>query len=164
MFDEDLEKATFAGGKFWGVQYYFDQLPGVIESRVGYTGGKTENPTAQTVASQSTGHVEAIELHFDTNLISYETLLKHFFRIHDPTQDNGQAKNIGNQFKSVIFYHDDQQKEAAENTLKSVASKLKKPVTTKIIKASDFYPAEEKDQKYSMKTGQGVDHIPSEGM
>lgn len=162
--DSDLKKATFSAGKFWGVQFYFDQIPGVIRSRVGYTGGTTENPTKEQVEAGSTGHTEAVELEYDTDLVSYNTLLEHFFRIHDPTLQTGSGKMIGNQFKSVIYVHDDMQKNSAEEMLKNITAKYKALLTTQIKEASAFYEASPEDQKYTQNTGEGMEHVPHESL
>lgn len=160
--DEDLQKATFSAGKFWGVQFYFDQVPGVIKSQVGYTGGTVENPSAELVATGTTGHTEAVELLFDTSLINYDTLLKHFFRLHNPTSSKGQDDNIGDQFRSVIYYHSEDQRILADITTKQLQEHYKKPIVTQLLPAGVFYPASEEDQKYTQTTGKGMHHVPYE--
>ncbi len=162
QWDDDLQKATFSAGKFWGVQFYFDQVTGVIKTRVGYTGGKVENPTEEMVASGTTGHTEAVEIQFDTSLVNYDTLLKHFFRIHDPTQVGGQGKDEGDQFRSVIYYHNDDQKMLAEIVMNYTMQQFKKPLTTKLLPAGAFYEAGEDNQKYTQTTGKGMHHVPYE--
>jgi len=157
---DNLQKATFAAGCFWGVQYYFDQIPGVIETKVGYIGGHLENPSYEDVCYKNTGHAEAVELGFDTGLVSYETLLKHFFRLHDPTQMNRQGPDIGEQYRSVIFYHDDQQKESAERIKNEAQKDWERPIVSQIVPAGVFYEAEDYHQKYAEKTGRGMCHIP----
>jgi methionine-S-sulfoxide reductase len=159
---EGLNKATLAGGCFWGVQYYFDQIPGVIKSRVGYTGGHKENPTYEEVCAHTTGHAEAVEIEFDSDLAAYDTLLRHFFRLHDPTQLNRQGPDIGDNYRSAIFYHDEEQKKVAEEVIKDVQPNFKKPIVTQILPASKFYEAEDYHQKYTEKTGQGMCHVPYE--
>lgn len=154
-----MEKALFAAGCFWGVQYYFDQEPGVIDSTVGYTGGRTENPTYETVCYQDTGHAEAVLLEFDASRVSYETLLRHFFRMHDPTQLNRQGPDVGDQYRSAIFYFDDDQKSIAQNVLSETQKQIGEPVVTELAKASRFYPAEDYHQKYVEKTGRGMCHV-----
>lgn len=158
----DLDKATLAAGCFWGVQYYFDQIPGVIRSRVGYIGGTTENPTYEQVCTHTTGHAEAVELEYAPDLINFDTILKHFFRLHDPTQLNRQGPDIGDQYRSAIFYHNDEQKIIAEITIKNQATNFKDPIVTKLEPASTFYPAEDYHQKYTERTGLGMCHIPYE--
>lgn len=160
--DMGLAKATFAAGCFWGVQFYFDQVPGVIESSVGYCGGSVANPTYEQVCTGQTGHAEAIELQYDPDLVTYETLLKHFFRLHDPTTLNRQGPDTGSQYRSAIFYHSDDQKILAEITIKNLASKFKSPIVTGIEPAKEFYLAEEYHQKYTQNTGKGICHIPYE--
>ena len=155
-----MNKATFAAGCFWGVQFYFDQVPGVTKSVVGYTGGHTENPTYEDVCTHTTGHAEATELEFDPEVVSYETLVMHFFRMHDPTQLNRQGPDVGDSYRSAIFYHDDEQKEIAEKVLRSTQKDFEEPVVTEITKAGPFYLAEDYHQKYSEKTGMGACHIP----
>jgi peptide-methionine (S)-S-oxide reductase len=156
----DLEKATFAAGCFWGVQYYFDQVPGVINTKVGYTGGQIENPTYEDVCYSSTGHAEALEIEFNPEIISYQKLVTHFFRMHDPTQLNRQGPDIGDQYRSAIFYHDDKQKEIAEKVRDQTQTTVDKPIVSQIVPATKFYDAEEYHQKYSEKTGIGMCHIP----
>ena len=158
----DLDKATLAAGCFWGVQYYFDQIPGVIRSRVGYIGGKTENPTYEQVCTHTTGHAEAVELEYATDLINFDTILKHFFRLHDPTQLDRQGPDVGDQYRSAIFYHSEEQKIIAEITLKAQALNYKNPIVTKIEPATTFYPAEDYHQKYTERTGLGMCHVPYE--
>ena len=157
---DDLQKATFAAGCFWGVQYYFDQIPGVIKTRVGYIGGQTEEPTYEEVCNNDTGHAEAVELEFDTELVTYETLLKHFFRMHDPTQMNRQGPDIGDQYRSAVFYHNDQQKELADHAKMDAQKNWKHQIVSQIIPATTFYAAEDYHQQYAEKTGRGMCHIP----
>ena len=158
--DMGLQNATFAAGCFWGVQFYFDQVPGVIESKAGYTGGNVANPTYEQVCTDRTGHAEAVELSYDPDLVSYETLLKHFFRLHNPTQANGQGPDIGSQYRSAIFYHTEDQKILAEILIKNLSANYEKPITTKLEPASDFYLAEDYHQKYTQTTGRGICHVP----
>ncbi len=155
-----MEKAVFAAGCFWGVQYYFDQVPGIIKSTVGYTGGHTENPNYEAVCTHTTGHTEAVLLEFDPKKVSYRTLVKHFFRMHDPTQLNRQGPDIGDQYRSAIFYENKEQKVIAEHMRDESRSEFKKPIATKIVPSTTFYPAEDYHQKYTEKTGQGMCHIP----
>jgi methionine-S-sulfoxide reductase len=160
--DMGLVKATFGAGCFWGVQFYVDQIPGVIESYAGYMGGNTTNPTHEQVYNEKTGHVEVVQVLFDPELVSYETLLKYFFRLHDPTEVDQQGPNIGSQYRSVIFYHNDDQKILAEIVTKDVAGHFKKPIATKIEPAQEFYMAEDYHQKYTQNTGRGMCHVPYE--
>ncbi len=153
------QKAIFAAGCFWGVQYYFDQVPGVIKTTVGYIGGKTDQPTYEQVCGHTTGHAEAVEIEFDPDKVSYQTLLKHFFRLHDPTQVNRQGPDIGDQYRSVIFYTSDDQNKIAQAQKDEIQKTLDKPIATEITRAEKFWPAEEYHQKFTERTGQGVCHV-----
>ena len=156
--EHSTHKATFAAGCFWGPEEAFRILPGVIETRVGYTGGHIPNPSYEHVCTGTTGHAEAVEIIFDPTHISYEDLLQKFWTIHDPTQMNRQGPDIGNQYRSAIFYHTDEQKEIAEQS-KDEHIANGKAVVTEITPASEFFPAEEYHQKYIMKGGNAVCHI-----
>lgn len=155
-----MEKALFAAGCFWGVQFYFDQEPGVVASTVGYTGGHVENPTYEDVCYKNTGHAEALLIEFDPSKITYEDMLRHFFRMHDPTQMNRQGPDVGEQYRSAIFFFNDEQKAMAEKVKAELASEFEEPIVTEITAATVFYPAEEYHQKYTEKTGMGACHIP----
>ena len=155
-----MSKAIFAAGCFWGVQAYFDQIPGAISTKVGYIGGSTPNPTYEAVCSRNTGHAEAIEITFDPKKTDFNTLVRHFFRMHDPTQLNQQGPDVGDQYRSAIFYFDGQQKAVAENTVAELSSQFQQPIVTEISPAQTFYEAEEYHQKYTEKTGMGMCHIP----
>ena len=157
-----MEKALFAAGCFWGVQYYFDQVPGVIKTEVGYTGGHTENPTYEQVCTRSTGHAEAVLIEFDPKKVSYETLCKQFFRMHDPTQLNRQGPDVGDNYRSAIFYFDDDQRQIAEAVKYESEPHFDKEIVTQIAPATKFYPAEAYHQKYTERTGLGMCHIPYE--
>jgi peptide methionine sulfoxide reductase msrA/msrB len=154
---ERYRKATFAGGCFWGVEEIVRALDGVIDTEVGYTGGVTENPVYHDLHDGSTGHAEAVQVTFDPEKISYETLLETFFRLHDPTTLNRQGNDVGTQYRSVIFAHDDEQKKVAEAVKKKVdeSGKWKKPVVTEIVAAGPFYRAEEYHQDYLQKNPGG---------
>ncbi|MBI2592411.1 peptide-methionine (S)-S-oxide reductase MsrA [Candidatus Saccharibacteria bacterium] len=152
--------ATFAAGCFWGVQYYFDQVPGVIATEVGYTGGTTENPSYEQVCAHGTGRAEAVKVSFDQQKVSYETLLKHFFRMHDPTQLNRQGPDIGDQYRSAIFYADDGQKASAQKIIDELnEAKFKSKIVTTLKPVGKWWPAEDYHQKYTEKTGRGACHI-----
>ncbi|MBN2343529.1 MAG: bifunctional methionine sulfoxide reductase B/A protein [Deltaproteobacteria bacterium] len=147
------ETAIFAGGCFWGVQYHLDKAKGVLSTTVGYIGGKTKQPSYEDVSHHNTGHVEAVKVVFDNRKTSFEKLAKLFFEIHDPTQVNRQGPDVGEQYKSVIFYTSDKQKEVAEKLIK----KLKKKgfsVATELIPASTFWKAESYHQNYYEKKNQ----------
>jgi methionine-S-sulfoxide reductase len=157
-----MQQALFAAGCFWGVQYYFDQIPGVTKTIVGYTGGHTKHPTYEQVCTHTTGHAEAVLITFDPRQVSYGTLLKQFFRMHDPTQLNRQGPDVGDSYRSAIFYFDEQQKTAAKEACKRAQSQYKKPIVTQIVSAGPFYEAEGYHQKYAERTGQGMCHVPYE--
>ena len=142
--------ATLSGGCFWGVQELIRKLPGVISSQVGYTGGSTANPGYQQVHAGETGHAEAVEIVFDPKVISYESILRYFFRLHDPTSLNRQGNDLGTQYRSAIFYHDDEQRRTAERVKAEVDRSGKWPgkVVTQIVPAGAFYRAEEYHQDY----------------
>ncbi|MEI6206705.1 MAG: peptide-methionine (S)-S-oxide reductase MsrA [Desulfuromonadales bacterium] len=152
-----LEKATFAAGCFWGVEDAFTSLPGVIATRVGYTGGRTENPTYQDVCSHGTGHAEAVEVTFDSQQISYEKLLSVFWECHDPTQRNRQGPDIGDQYRSAIFFHSADQQRIAEDSLGKLnnSGRLRRKIVTETVPAPIFWEAEAYHQKYHAKNGGG---------
>ena len=139
--NKHLETAIFAGGCFWGVQYFFEKAKGVVDTKVGYIGGHVNNPTYEEVCTHTTGHYEAVKVTYDTRLTNYEAMAKLFFDIHDPTQTNGQGPDLGQQYMSVIFYENDTQKQIAEKLIKILESKGYK-VVTQLKKATTFWPAE----------------------
>lgn len=153
------ETATFAGGCFWGLEHYFQQLPGVVQVRSGYTGGSLPNPSYEQVCTGKTGHAEAIEILFDPKQISYATLLKHFWRIHDPYSLNRQGNDIGTQYRSAVFYHSPEQKKTLEDSLSQLSKKTKKKIVTQIASATTFYAAEDYHQNYLVKNPGGYCHI-----
>ncbi len=146
------QKAIFALGCFWGAQYFFQKTNGVLHTKTGYIGGSMNNPSYENVCSHLTGHAEAIEVVFDSNIVSYEELVKLFFEIHDPSQLDRQGPDIGEQYRSEIFYFDEKQKETAENLIVLLKNKGLS-VETKISKAGKFWKAEEYHQKYYEKNG-----------
>jgi peptide-methionine (S)-S-oxide reductase len=156
-----MEKATFAAGCFWGVEATFRQMPGVTSTRVGYTGGKTENPTYKEVCTDRTGHAEAVEVEFDPAKITYAQLLKVFFENHDPTQVNRQGPDWGSQYRTAIFFHSPEQKAQAEQFKQELekAHAYSKPIATQIVPAVTFYPAEDYHQQYLEKRGLASCHI-----
>jgi len=151
------ETATLAGGCFWGVEELIRQLPGVIDTTVGYTGGTLAAPRYEDVKTGRTGHAESIEIEFDPARISYEEILRFFFRLHDPTTPNRQGNDIGTQYRSAIFVHDDKQREVAERVKKEVeaSGKWTRPIATEIVAATDFWPAEDYHQDYLQKYPNG---------
>lgn len=146
------EKAIFAGGCFWGVEYHFKRLKGVLSTRVGYTGGTTEHPSYKQVCSGKTGHAEALEVEFDPKLVSYEELAKLFFEIHDPTQFERQGPDVGTQYRSAVFYVNDEQRRITESLIRQLEEKGYR-VVTEVRKATEFWPAEDYHQDYYEKTG-----------
>ena len=150
--DKQFQKAVFAGGCFWGVEYFLQQAKGVIKATSGYTGGQTENPTYKEVCTGRTGHLEAVEVLFDPEATIYEELLKLFFEIHDPTQTDGPGPDLGEQYHSAVFYFDDAQKATAEKLIGQLKSKGYNAATV-LRPATKFYPAEGYHQDYYFKSG-----------
>ena len=153
MVNKKMEKATFAAGCFWGVEEAFSKIKGVKETTVGYMGGDYENPSYEDVCSNKTGHAEVVEIKYEPEEITYEELLEKFWEIHDPTQKNRQGPDVGTQYRSVIFYHNNEQKNKAEKSKKNLekSNKYNKPIETEITDAKKFYKAEEYHQKYIKK-------------
>ena len=158
---QKTEIATFAAGCFWGVEYKFNQVKGVVTTAVGYTGGHFKNPSYEDVCSDETGHAEAVQVEYDPKQVTYEQLLDIFWSLHDPTQLNRQGPDIGSQYRSAIFYCNEEQKRAAIKSKEKLekSGKRKKPVVTEIVPASTFYRAEEYHQKYWLKNKNYVCHI-----
>jgi peptide-methionine (S)-S-oxide reductase len=148
-----IKKATFGAGCFWGVEAAFRQLDGVVKTRVGYAGGALEDPTYEDVCSHTTGHAEVVEVTYDDEEIGYDELLNTFWRKHDPTQLNRQGWDIGDQYRSVIFVHDEEQRAEAERSRDAEQSAYKKPIVTQIEPAPAFYEAEDYHQQYLEKRG-----------
>lgn len=147
------EKATFAGGCFWQVEADFRKVEGVTATRVGYTGGHLDHPTYEQVCTDRTGHAEAVEVEFDPERVSYEQLLSVFFGGHDPTQLNRQGPDIGTQYRTAIFVHDDEQERAAKEFVEALRPRYRREVVTEIVPAGEFWPAEEYHQRYLEKRG-----------
>jgi peptide-methionine (S)-S-oxide reductase len=155
MSDGARGKATFAAGCFWGVEAAFRNTEGVTGTRVGYTGGHRHNPTYEQVCSDATGHAEAVEVEYDQSRVSYADLLKVFWENHDPTQRNRQGPDVGSQYRSAIFWHDDEQRRAAEQSkaAEQASGRHSRPIVTEIVQAVPFYEAEDYHQQYLEKRG-----------
>lgn len=156
-----MEKATFGAGCFWGVQAAFDRIPGVLETAVGYEGGTLENPTYRDVCTDRTGHAEVLQVTFDPAKVSYQQLLDAFFKEHNPTQLNRQGPDHGTQYRSVIFYHSQEQQQAVAEIIARLTAeqKFQRPIVTQVVPAETFWPAEEYHQKYLDKRGATSCHI-----
>ena len=148
-----MSKAMFGAGCFWGVEYNFSKIKGVNEVISGYSGGKTPNPTYEMVCSNNTEHAEVVLIDFNKDEVKYEELLSVFWKKHDPTTLNRQGPDIGSQYRSAIFYYDDEQKNVAEESLQNLQKKLDQEIVTEITKAQKFWKAEEYHQKYFEKHG-----------
>ena len=155
------EQATFGAGCFWGVEETFRQLPGVLDTKVGYMGGKLENPTYRDVCSDRTGHAEVVQITFDPAKISYTQLLDVFWNAHDPTTLNRQGPDVGTQYRSVILFHSPAQEAEAQRSLEAVqrSGRFRRPVVTRIEPAQTFWQAEDYHQRYLEKQGLGSCHI-----
>lgn len=148
---DPIQTATFAGGCFWCMEPPFDKLEGVISTTSGYTGGRTVNPTYDQVKTGRTGHIESLQVKFDSSVVGYETLLSVYWHNVDPTQAGGQFCDDGNQYRTVIFYHDQEQKQLAEKTKAAVRKELGRRIQTEIVAADTFYAAEDYHQDYYKK-------------
>jgi peptide-methionine (S)-S-oxide reductase len=158
---DDMEKATFGAGCFWGVEVAFRQVEGVLDAAVGYEGGRTENPTYRDVCTDSTGHAEVVEVTFDPAKVPYDRLLEVFWENHDPTTPNRQGPDVGTQYRSVIFFHTPEQEKAAiaSKAKQEASGRFRRPIVTEIVPASSFYRAEEYHQRYLEKKGLATCHI-----
>lgn len=156
-----MERATFAFGCFWGTQFIFKKIPGVIKTAVGYAGGHKKNPTYEEVCTGNTGHTEAVDMEFDPATVSYQALLETFFEHHDPTTPNRSGPDVGEQYRSVIFYHNQSQKSQAEEYRDRLTrtGRYRNPIVTEIVPATEFYRAEEYHQDYADKNPSYVCHI-----
>lgn len=148
----DTEEAIVAAGCFWGVEHLFKQLPGILKTEVGYTGGQKINPTYEEICAGNTGHFEALRILYDPSKMDFEKIIKYFFEIHDPTQPNGQGPDIGKQYLSAIFYYDDQQKKIAADVIQQLKEKGC-DVRTQLLKVAPFWRAENYHQNYYQKNG-----------
>lgn len=155
------KKATFGAGCFWGVEAAYRQIPGVLSTKVGYLGGTLENPTYQDVCSGRTGHAEVVEVRYDSDRLTYDDMLTVFWDNHNPTTLNRQGPDIGTQYRSAIFYHDDEQKAAAiaSKDEQDKSGRFPRPIVTEITPASEFYEAEDYHQQYLEKRGLSSCHI-----
>lgn len=149
------EKATFGAGCFWGVEMRFREMDGVTDATVGYMGGHVDNPTYKQVCTDRTGHAEVCEVVFDPGRISYESLVRSFFELHNPTQVDRQGPDVGSQYRSVIFCHDDAQRRTAEAVRDEMntGGRFKAPIATSVEPAGAFWPAEDYHQQYLAKQG-----------
>jgi peptide methionine sulfoxide reductase msrA/msrB len=156
-----LETAVFGAGCFWGTEEYFRRLPGVVATEVGYSGGTKAKPTYEEVCTGKTGHAESLKIEFDPAKIAYRDLLRHFFRMHDPTQVNRQGADVGTQYRSVVFYASEAQREAAASVIAELkaSSRYRRPIATELVAAMPFYPAEAYHQDYLKKHPGGYCHV-----
>lgn len=147
------EKATFGAGCFWGVEVAFRNVPGVVDTAVGYEGGTVANPSYEDVCSHRTGHAEVVEVEFDPDEVSYEELLETFWDEHDPTQLNRQGPDVGSQYRSVVFFHTPEQERAAVESRARAQARYERPIATEIVSAQRFWRAEDYHQQYLVKRG-----------
>jgi peptide-methionine (S)-S-oxide reductase len=147
------ETAAFGAGCFWGVEVAFRNVPGVVDTAVGYEGGTLADPTYEDVCSKTTGHAEVVQVEFDPDEVSYDQLLDVFWDVHDPTQVNRQGPDIGSNYRSVIFFHSPEQQEQALESKARAQARFDRPIATEITPASDFWRAEEYHQQYLVKRG-----------
>jgi peptide-methionine (S)-S-oxide reductase len=149
------ETATLAGGCFWGVEELVRKLPGVVDTTVGYAGGTLDNPVYEDVKTGRTGHAESLQIVFDPAKISYDEILDFFFRLHDPTTANRQGNDIGTQYRSAIFYHDDAQRDAAKRAIDRAQPKWPRPIVTEVVPFTNFFEAEDYHQDYLQRKPNG---------
>jgi len=157
----NIEVATFGAGCFWGVEYNFRTVPGVLSAYSGYAGGKNDNPTYREVCSGDTNHAEVVQVTFNPDKVTYRKLVEYFFRLHDPTQVNRQGPDYGTQYRSVIFWHSEAQKKTAESVMQELtaAKKYKSAIATQLVPAVTFWKAEEYHQRYFEKNGGPTCHV-----
>jgi peptide-methionine (S)-S-oxide reductase len=157
----NIETATFGAGCFWGVEETFRQVGGVLDTQVGYAGGRTPNPTYRDVCSDATGHAEVVQVQFDPSKVSYEDLVSLFFELHDPTQLNRQGPDVGTQYRSVVFTHSPEQETVARRLKETLdqSGRFSRPIVTQVEPAPAFYKAEEYHQQYLAKRGLGSCHV-----
>jgi methionine-S-sulfoxide reductase len=153
-----MEEAIFGAGCFWGVEHKFGKVKGVVETEVGYTGGSTKNPIYKDVCTNKTGHAEVVKITFNPSIVSYEELLEKFWDIHNPTTLNRQGWDIGTQYRSVVFYKNEEQRLTAEKLKEELdkSGKYKNPIVTEIVAATEYYRAEEYHQKYNEKKEKSI--------
>lgn len=156
------EKATFGAGCFWGVEHIYRQIPGVIEAYSGYAGGATERPTYRDICTGTTGHAEVVEVTFDPSKVTYARLAEVFFKMHDPTTLNRQGPDVGTQYRSVIFYHNESQRLEAERAKAAAQPRFRSPIVTTVEPAPVFWMAEAYHQRYIERTGHPSCHVLSE--
>lgn len=156
-----MEKATFGAGCFWGVEVRFGQIPGVVETCVGYEGGKLPNPTYRDVCTDRTGHAEVVQVTFDPAVVPFEDLLQAFFALHDPTQLDRQGPDWGSQYRSVVFFHSPQQEATTRSFIEKLNAekRFSRPIVTQVAPAETFWAAEDYHQKYLEKRGATMCHI-----
>lgn len=146
--DNNIQIATFGGGCFWCIDAAFRRVKGVLNVSSGYAGGEIENPSYQQICTGLTGHAEVVQLDFDSSIVSYNTLLEMFFTLHDATQLNRQGNDVGTQYRSVIYYHDEEQKAESQAMIDALQKQIREPIVTELSPLTNFYPAEQYHQDY----------------
>jgi peptide-methionine (S)-S-oxide reductase len=156
-----MATATFGAGCFWGIEEAFRRVPGVLDTAVGYMGGHLANPTYEDVCTDQTGHAEVVQVTYDPQRVSYPQLLDVFFQVHDPTTPNRQGPDVGSQYRSAVFTHDDAQRAAAEAAIQALDARgrFRRPIVTQVVPAGDFWRAEEYHQRYLQKRGRSSCHL-----
>ena len=146
--NNNIQIATFGGGCFWCIDAAFRRVKGVLNVSSGYAGGEIENPSYQQICTGLTGHAEVVQLDFDSSIVSYNTLLEMFFTLHDATQLNRQGNDVGTQYRSVIYYHDEKQKAESQAMIDALQKQIREPIVTELSPLTNFYPAEQYHQDY----------------